>query len=57
MPLVINEIRIVTEVGKQEQPAAAGAARPTAPRGEDRAKLVAEVTEQVLRTLQEQRER
>jgi phenylpyruvate tautomerase PptA (4-oxalocrotonate tautomerase family) len=54
MPLVINEIRVVTEVGKKDgaAPAAAGA-----PKGEERAKLVAEVTEQVLRTLREQRER
>ena len=57
MPLVINEIRVVTEVEKQDKPAASGPARSAAPRGEDRAKLVAEVTEQVLRTLREQRER
>jgi phenylpyruvate tautomerase PptA (4-oxalocrotonate tautomerase family) len=54
MPLVINEIRVVTEVSKPD-----GAAPPAsaAPKGEDRAKLVAEITEQVLRTLREQRER
>lgn len=54
MPLVINEIRVVTEVEKKE---AAPPPATAAPGGEDRAKLIAEVTEQVLRTLREQRER
>lgn len=54
MPLIINEIRIVTQVGQNE---GAAGARPAKADGRDRERLIAEITEQILRTLKEKEER